>query len=236
MQERRMAKDVQAIKRVRRSKEEARASYNRMSRWYDIVAGPSEKKFRAIALRKLNAGEGEKILEIGFGTGHGVLALARAVGNSGKVYGIDLSEGMLEITRSRLRAAGVLERADLTCGDATTLSFPAGFFDAVFMGFTLELFDTPEIQTVLQQCRRVLKTGGRLCVAAMSREGKPGLMMKWYEWGHEKFPNYLDCRPIFVRQTIENAGFEINDMTLMKTWGLPVGIVLAKRNQGALGA
>jgi ubiquinone/menaquinone biosynthesis C-methylase UbiE len=227
MQACRMAKDVEEIKRVRRSKEEARASYNRMSKWYDAVAGGSEKKFRDIALRKLNAGEGETILEIGFGTGHGILALARAVGAAGRVHGIDLSEGMLEITRSRLGAAGLLERVDLKCGDAAALPFPAGFFDAVFMSFTLELFDTPEIRTVLQECRRVLKSGGRLAVVAMSKEGKSGLMMKLYEWGHEKFPNYLDCRPIFLRQAVETTGFKIDDMTLMTTWGLPVGIAVA---------
>ena len=225
-----MAKNVEEIQRVRRSKEAARASYNRMSRWYDAVAGRSEKKFRNAALRKLRAREGEMILEIGFGTGHGILVLARAVGHSGRVHGIDIAEGMLAITRSRLREAGLMERADLTCGDASSLPYPAAFFDAVFMSFTLELFATPEIQTVLQQCRRVLKSGGRLCVVAMSKEGKSGLMMKLYEWGHEKFPNYLDCRPIFVRQAIENAGFEISDMIMMTTWGLPIGIVLAKRN------
>ncbi|MBE0666002.1 MAG: methyltransferase domain-containing protein [Chrysiogenales bacterium] len=226
-----MPKKVEEIGRVRRSKEDARASYNRMSKWYDAVAGSSEKKFGDAALRKLNAKAGERILEIGFGTGHGILALARAVGDSGRIYGIDISEGMLEITRSRLRKSGLLERVDLERGDASSLLYPADFFDAVFMSFTLELFDTAEIQAVLHQCRRVLKPGGRLCVVAMSKEGKSGVMMKLYEWGHKKFPSYLDCRPIFVRQAIESAGFEIADMARMTSWGLPIGIAVARKNR-----
>jgi ubiquinone/menaquinone biosynthesis C-methylase UbiE len=225
-----MAKKVEETGRVRRSREDARASYNRMSKWYDVVAGSSETKFRDAALLKLDAKPGERILEIGFGTGHGILALARAVGDSGRVYGIDISEGMLGITRSRLRKSGLLARVDLERGDASHLLYPADFFDAIFMSFTLELFDTAEIRAVLQQCRRVLKPGGRLCVVAMSKEGKSGVMVKLYEWGHEKFPGYLDCRPIFVRQAIESAGFDIADMARMTSWGLPIGIAVAGKN------
>ncbi|NIV01327.1 MAG: 2-heptaprenyl-1,4-naphthoquinone methyltransferase, partial [Phycisphaerae bacterium] len=73
------------VSRVVRSKGKARVNYNRLSRWYDIVAGSTEKKYRDIGLQKLDAQPGERILEIGFGTGHCILALARAVGETGEV-------------------------------------------------------------------------------------------------------------------------------------------------------
>jgi len=217
------------IKRVKRSKKQAKNSYNKMSKWYDLLAGYSEKRFREVGLQRLNIQEGEKVLEIGFGTGHCILSLARSVGDTGKTYGLDLSEGMLKITTLRIEKAGLLEKVDLQCGDALNLPYPKYYFDAVFMSFTLELFDTPEIPIVLEQCNRVLKKGGRICVVAMSKEEKQGPMVKLYEWLHERFPSYIDCRPIFVRQSLENAYFRIINTTTMSLFGLDVEIVLASK-------
>jgi ubiquinone/menaquinone biosynthesis C-methylase UbiE len=213
--------------RVTRSKAESKAAYDSMSRWYDLIAGSSEKKFREAGLEKLDAHEGEIILELGFGTGHCISAIAKAVGNSGKVYGIDISEGMLRITSERLAKEGLSERVELTCGDATTLPYQDEFFDAVFMSFTLELFDTPVIPLVLAQCKRVLKDRGRICVVAMSKSTSQGTMMKLYEWAHRNFEKYVDCRPIFVEQALEDAGFNILDAITLSMWGLPVKTVLA---------
>lgn len=220
---------MEEICRVIRSKEQAKTAYDRLSKWYDLLAGNFEKKAREIALTKLNVQEGEKVLEIGFGTGHCILSIAQSVGKNGKVYGLDISEGMLNVTASRVKEAGLSERVNLQCGDASNLPYADNFFDAVFMSFTLELFDTPDIPIVLQQCRRVLKNGGRVCIVALSKEGKAGAIVKLYEWLHRKFPNYADCRPIYVRQSLEKINFEIVDTTIMYLWKFPGEIVLAKK-------
>jgi demethylmenaquinone methyltransferase/2-methoxy-6-polyprenyl-1,4-benzoquinol methylase len=217
------------ISRVTRSKQEAKASYDRMSRWYDILSGRFESKYREAGLRKLGAREGEVVLEAGFGTGHCILALAQAVGDKGKVYGIDISEGMCNISLSRIEKSGISERVELHCGDATQLPFKANCFDAVFISFALELFDTLEIPIVLDECRRVLRSDGRICIVAMSKKDKDGLMVRLYEWFHDRLPNYVDCRPIFVQKALEGAGFRIQDASEMSMWGLPVEIVLAKK-------
>lgn len=219
-----------SIKRVNRSKEAARASYNRLSRWYDMIAGSTEKKYRDWGLEKLSAQPGEKILEIGFGTGHCLVALAKAVGPSGQVIGLDISDGMLSIAKNRLQQEGLIERVELSLGDAAKLDFiEANSLNGVFMSFTLELFDNPEIPRVLQECYRVLKPGGRLAVVSMTKTNPPGMAVRMYEWFHEYMPDYADCRPIFARQALEQGGFAIQDVSTSSMWGLPVEIVLGKK-------
>jgi len=220
-----------SVSRVNRSKESARQSYNRLSRWYDFIAGSTEKKYRDWGLEKLSAQPGEKVLEIGFGTGHCLVSLAKAVGPTGRVIGLDISDGMLVIARERLGQEGLEERVDLHLGDAAKLDFlEAGSLDGVFMSFTLELFDNPEIPRVLQECHRILKPGGRLAVVSMTKTTPPGMAVRIYEWFHEHMPDYADCRPIFARQALEQSGFTIQDVSLSSMWGLPVEIVLGKKS------
>lgn len=214
------------ILRVCRTKAQAKESYDKISRFYDFFAGTFENKYRTIALEWLHVTNGETVLEIGFGTGQCLRHLAEAVGEQGKSYGIDISSGMLEISKKRLEAADLLERIELYCGDALHLPYADAKFDAVFMSFTLELFDTPEIPQVLGEVQRVLKPHGRLGVVSMSKEDGDSFMLRLYEWVHQKLPTYVDCRPIYVEEAIKDAGFAIKRKMKVKLFGLPGEIVL----------
>jgi demethylmenaquinone methyltransferase/2-methoxy-6-polyprenyl-1,4-benzoquinol methylase len=215
------------ISRVTRSKEDARQSYDRMSAWYDFISGRFEGRFRNLGLEKLKPVAGETILEIGYGTGHALLEMARAVGNTGKVYGMDISPGMREVANARVKNAGVASRVILDLGDAQSLKYMSNYFNAVFMSFVLELFDTPEIPKLLRECRRVLRKQGRLVVVALSKSGDQSMMLRIYEWFHKKLPKYADCRPIYADKVLEEAGFKITDRMVMSSLGLPVEIVTA---------
>ncbi len=216
------------ILRVFQSKDETRAFYNKIARVYDLLAERSEEPIRQTGLKMLGAHPGEKALEIGFGTGHSLAALARAVGLNGKVYGLDLSDGMLEIARENLSGEGLADQAELVRGDAAHLPYASNSLDAVFMSFTLELFDTEEIPMVLAECKRVLCPGGRIVVVGMSKVDEHGMILHVFEWTHQHFPNLLDCRPIFVRQALEDAGFFIPKSERRMMW-IPVEIVLARK-------
>jgi ubiquinone/menaquinone biosynthesis C-methylase UbiE len=216
------------VLRVLQSKEETRAFYDKIARVYDLLAERSEQPVRRAGLEMLQARAGEHVLEIGFGTGHSLVELAQAVGPTGRVFGIDLSEKMRQAAQRLVREKGLEERVELTCGDALHLPYADETCDGIFTSFTLELFDTPEIPLVLADCRRVLKTGGRIVVVAMSRVNPEGLMTEIFEWTHRHFPNYLDCRPILVRRAIEDAGFQTVESRLVKMW-INVEIVCARK-------
>ncbi len=222
----RAARDEQDIARVLQTKDQTRAFYNKIAAAYDLLAERSEQPMRAGAVQMLAPAPGEHLLEIGFGTGHVLATLARAVGPTGHVTGLDLAENMLVQTRALLEREGLAERVTLDRGDAEELPYAANSFDGIFMCFTLELFDTPRIPRVLAECRRVLRPGGRIVVAAVSKETKHGLIVRAYEWTHEHFPNLLDCRPIYVRRSLQAQGFAIEETRLEFMW-VPVEIVRA---------
>ena len=201
---------------VVRTKEEAKRLYDRISKFYDYLTSSSERKYAQKALDHLSIEEGETVLEIGFGSGRCLKRIAESVGKTGKVYGIDISSGMLEVTTRRLEKAGVIDRMELCCGDAASLPYQDNVFDAVFMSYTLELFDTPEIPKLLKEVKRVLKESGRLGVVSISRENGESKALRLYEWVHQKWPKYVDCRPIYLEQSLRDAGYKIRKREKLK--------------------
>ena len=214
-----------AVLPVHRSKEEAKQFYDRISKFYDYVAGAFERKYATMALEQLSIQKGETVLEIGFGTGYCLKRIAQSVGRAGKACGIDISSGMLEVTRRRLQKAQLSDRVELYCGDAAKLPYPENNFDAVFMSFTLELFDTPEIPEVLEEVKRVLKPTGRLGIISMSKSYGEPMLLRIYEWAHKKWPRYVDCRPIYVEGSLLDAGFKIQSKQMVRLMGLPGEVI-----------
>jgi demethylmenaquinone methyltransferase/2-methoxy-6-polyprenyl-1,4-benzoquinol methylase len=211
---------------VLQTKDERRSFYDKIAGVYDLLADKSERPMREMGLNLLDAQAGEHILEIGFGTGHCLVELARTVGADGRVYGIDISPKMLQRANELLQDHGLDTRVELQEGDAEQLPYQTDSLDAIFMSFTLELFDTPEIPGLLSECKRVLKPDGRLGVVAISKEGERGMVVKAFEWTHRHFPNLMDCRPIYAQKSLEAAGFYIEEAKVEHMW-VPVEIVLA---------
>lgn len=214
------------VLRVLQSKGQTKAFYNKIAKVYDVLSEESEKPMREAGLKKLAAQPGERILEVGFGTGHCLVEIGKAVGPNGKVLGIDISDRMVEHAKELLRHEGLIDRTDLACGDAVHLPYESGTIDGIFFSFTLELFDTTEIPKILAECKRVLKQNGRIVVVAVSKLGEGGVVLRAFEWMHQHFPNLMDCRPIYVRRALEASGFTIKDAELKSMW-VPVDIALA---------
>jgi ubiquinone/menaquinone biosynthesis C-methylase UbiE len=206
-----------------------RAAYDRLSRWYDLLEGNWETSARDAGLRLLAASPGERILELGPGTGNACQELARSSGPGGQVIGVDLSTGMLNAACRRLKRSGLLAHTIFTGGDACRLPVRSGYIDAVYSSFTLELFAEDEIPIVLNECRRVLKPGGRICIVCLTASGGPSLARRIYSWCHDRFPDLVDCRPICVGQNLDNTGFKVDNCIYTLLWRIPVEIVLARK-------
>jgi len=205
-----MGNSKKEILKVSVSSEDIKKSYGVLSRSYAIMEGEFEKGLREKGLQLLDVREGEEVLEIGIGTGFSLVEIAKAVGEKGKAYGLDITPQMLDMSRKQVEKRGLANRVELQEADARSMPYQDNKFDAVYMASTLELFDTPDIPRVLKEIKRVLKPSGRLAVASLTKEGREGsLFLRFYEWLHQKIPKYASCRPIYVEKSVEEAGYQI---------------------------
>jgi ubiquinone/menaquinone biosynthesis C-methylase UbiE len=112
----------------------------------------------------LEPGSGERILEIGPGTGYYTLDLAEWVGAEGAVEIFDLQQEMLDHTIRRARERG-LWNVTATQGDAQELPYEDDAFDAAVL--VTVLGEIPDQDAALREIARVLRPGGRLIVGEL---------------------------------------------------------------------
>lgn len=117
------------------------------------------------------------VLEIGCGTGRNLIAVGRAWPEA-RLYGVDISEAMLDTARQAVAKAGMADRVVLARGDASAFDAAALFgranFERVFISYALSMI--PDWQAALRQAARCVAFGGKLEVVDFGQqEGLPAL-------------------------------------------------------------
>lgn len=159
-----MPRQVSGVAHARKA-EAAQAHYDR---WAGIYGRsrllPSLQKK---ALADLRPGAGDRFLDVACGAGGAVIELAPGVE---RAVGVDLSEGMLEMARSRLAAAdnASLANVDFVQAPSDALPFEDGEFTALICTTALHHF--PDPQASIGEMARVLAPGGRLVIGDASRD------------------------------------------------------------------
>jgi ubiquinone/menaquinone biosynthesis C-methylase UbiE len=131
---------------------------------------------------------GERILEVGPGTGYYTLDVAEWVKPDGEVEILDLQQEMLDHTLRRAGERG-LANVTPTQSDATTLPYESGSFDAAFL--VTVLGEIPDQDAALRELARVLKPGGRLIVGELLGD-----------------PHYVRLAPMRLRATGAGLSYE----------------------------
>jgi ubiquinone/menaquinone biosynthesis C-methylase UbiE len=150
-----------------------------MRRYWNEVAGPRwvgrqgvqearNVEMLAILLDAAAAQSGERVLDVGCGTGVTTQPYAEAVGPTGHVTGIDISQPMLDAARRRIDAAG-LKNVTLMLADAQVHEFAPASYDLLTSRLGVMFFADPT--AAFRNLIKALRPGGRLCMAVWAAPG-----------------------------------------------------------------
>lgn len=157
-------------------KEDRSGKKEQVARMFDSISGNYDFlnhflslgidiRWRKKAVKLLAPGKPKLILDVATGTGDFAVETLKL--NPDKVIGIDISEGMLQVGRKKMKDRGYDSRIELLSGDSENLPFEENKFDAVVVAFGVRNFENME--KGLAEMYRVLKPGGRMVVLEFSK-------------------------------------------------------------------
>ena len=148
-------------------KKKIKFMFNEISKFYDIMnfimTLGADKLWRKKIVKKLDNIKNGKILDIATGTGDLAIEIKKKYSN--KIYGIDISEKMIEIANKKIRKLG-FKNIKLFVGDSQKMPFQNNFFDAVTISFGVRNFEN--LNKCLLEIKRVLKKNGKLIILETS--------------------------------------------------------------------
>ncbi len=165
----------------RLSKQETLHLFAGLPRRYDLAGAVlsfgQDPRWRRAMVSKIQAGPGEKVLDVATGTGMVAAALVRRYGCS--VVGLDQSPEMLSGARAKLEAdPNLAARVELVRGEAESLGFPDAEFDHLTFTYLLRYVDDPG--ATLGELARVVRPGGRIASLEFMLPPNPVARSLWY--------------------------------------------------------
>ena len=189
--------------------------YEKLASVYDYVFGPTLHAGRLQALQRMAISPGDRILEVGVGTGINLTLYPKDC----QITGVDLSDSMLEKAHERV-AKNDLGHVRLWQMDATSLTFPDDAFDIVYAPYLVSV--VPDPVAVAREMRRVCRPGGRIVILNHFRSSNTALSAVERAISpftvHIGFKSDLDL-PAFLTQS-ELTPVSIEKVNIPPIWSL----------------
>ena len=171
--------------------QQVEAMFNNIAPTYDKLnhrlSWDIDKIWRKKAIRLLSPFHPQKILDIATGTGDFAILAAKTL-NPQKLIGADISEGMMNVGREKVKMLGLQDIISFEKEDCLALSYPTESFDAVTAAFGIRNFANLE-QGLTEMCR-VLKKGGHLSIAELTTPVSFPMKQLFNIYSHSVLPFY----------------------------------------------
>lgn len=194
-------------------------AYRRYARYYDLVFGTVFHPGRATAIEHLHCSTGDRILEVGVGTGLSLPLYPPEV----KVVGIDLSEPMLRQARAKVQLEGLEHVEGLIKMDAQKMEFPDNSFDKVTAMYIVSV--VPDVNLLMSEIRRVCKPGGQIVV--LNHFQNRNVVVRNMEAFLQPLAKYLGFHPYFpMEEFLEKTDFQVTTaipVNFLDYWTVLVG-------------
>ncbi len=153
-------------------KEQVTKMFDTISEDYDglnrVISFGIDIKWRKKVVELVKEKQPETILDIATGTGD--LAINLAETNASKIVGLDISSGMLDIGKEKIKSKNLNARIDMVLGDSESMPFEDNSFDAITVAFGVRNFES--LENGLKEILRVLRPNGSFVILETSVPGK----------------------------------------------------------------
>lgn len=220
----------QEILEARYTHQEIVRKYNWIAPIYDLFGILMESKARRRALEVAAIQNGEKILEIALGTGLNFVEVLKR-NPEGWVHGIDVSTKMVERARKKIYKTGQKNYTLHLC-DCRHLPFDDEAFDVIMTEYLLDILPVEDFIPILLECKRVLKEGGRIILANMTK-GEKWVNQIYEELYKLKPPLLAGCRGVMSQPFLKEIGFDQFHREFVSQLGFPSEVVRGVKVNGS---
>jgi phosphatidylethanolamine/phosphatidyl-N-methylethanolamine N-methyltransferase len=190
--------------------EAVKAAYRRYASVYDTLFGPVLQPGRKAVLEALECRPGDRVLEVGVGTGLSLPLYPPFV----RVTGVDLSREMLEKARTRVERRALSNVEGLHEMDAQAMDFPDGSFDKIVAMYVVSVVQEPA--RLLAELHRVCKPNGEIFLVNHVRSSNP--ILGAVERGLARFSDQIGFHPDFDLHSLVNGSARVEHISNVFLW------------------
>lgn len=213
------------------SHEQARRVYDRIGRGQDSQAF-YEDRATAVLIAHSDFAAAGAVFEYGCGTGRfAQRLLSECLPATARYQGVDLSPTMIGLATQRLAAYSERAAVRLTQGGAP-VDEPAGVYDRFVSTYVFDLLSEEDIAAVIHEARRMLRSGGLLCLTSLSSGVSPvtRAVSGIWSWIQARQPSLVGgCRPIELAPFLASADWQMRHQSKVVAFGLTSEIIVAAR-------